>query len=111
MHKLSHELRIELRKKIIKNVKHNIAALLTENYELKFVEPNNKEFFVLEELQTIVGGLIEVYPEKVVEDSVTFVDEEGLLKDRKPNQLIKDVFGIDVVGNAFIVPNNLLHED
>ena len=111
MHKLSQELRIALRKNIIRNIKHNIAALITENYELKFVDPKNKKTFSLEELQTSVGGFIEIYPENLVEDSVTFVDEEGLLKGRKPNQFIKDVFGVDVVGNAFIVPSKLLDED
>jgi hypothetical protein len=111
MHKLSQELRIALRKKIIRNLEHNIAVRLRDDYRIEYIEPENKGFFTLEELQANVGGYIEVYPEKVIRNTMLFVDEEGLLKDRKPNQLAKDLFDLDLVGDIFFVPNNLLHEE
>lgn len=111
MHKLSQSLRIALRKRVIKNLNENIAVRVTDDYEIKYVEPNNKAYFVLEELQANVGGYIEVYPEKVIKNTMLFVDEDGLLKDRKPNQLAKDLFDLDLVGDIFFVPNNLLHEE
>ena len=111
MHKLSTELKFQLRRKIIKNLKDNIAVQITDDYKIRYVEPSNNKFFELKELQMYVGGYIEVYPEQVLRETILFVDEEGLLKNKPYNQLAKDLFGIDLVGDILFVPNNLMNDD
>lgn len=111
MHSLSSELRFQLRKKIIRSIRDNIAVLLTDDYRIKYVEPLNKKIFGLQELQDFVGGFIEIYPEEIIKNTTLFVDEDGLLKKRVYNQLAKDLFGLDLVGNILFVPNNLMNDD
>lgn len=110
MHKLSQALRIELRKSIIKSLNNGFAVKIRDDYKLEEIKPANNTFS-LEELQVNVGGYIEVYPKVLLENTMLFVDEEGLLKKRKYNQLCKDIFRIDVVGDCLLVPNEMLRGD
>lgn len=78
------------------------------------IEPNGVMIYVdveeeeasLKELQTLVGGYIEVYP-KDDDRFVFIVDEEGLLKDKEYNHLANQLFGIDVVGPLVVCPKEL----
>ena len=107
MHRLSQDLRVEIIKKIITKVKNNIAVIIKDNYTLCDVRPKGK-YFTLKELQDAVGGYIEAYPVLIVKDCELYCDEEGLLKERKYNQLAYDLYRIDIVGDAIIVPISLL---
>ena len=77
----------------------------TEPNTLLVIEPNGTLIYVdlegdtasLKELQRLVGGYIEVYP-KEDENFVFIVDEEGLIKHKPYNVLVKELFDIDVVG-------------
>ena len=110
-HKLSQEMRISIRKKIIEKLNSGEAVKIRDDYTIEYVSLVGSTTFTLEQLQKSVDGYIEVYPDRLFDNSIVFVDEEGLLKKRIPNVLAKDIFGIDIVGDAFIVPNNLLHEE
>ena len=56
-----------------------------EDWNTKVVTPENGEVFTLKELQTLVGGFIEVVPQRVHPDKVYLCDEEGLLKGKEIN--------------------------
>ena len=109
MHKLSQEFRIALRKKIIKALNEKKAAKVRDDYILEIVACKGN-IITLEELQINVGGYIEVYPQEIIRNTKLFVDEEGLLKKRPYNQLAKDLFDIDIVGDILFVPKELLND-
>ena len=109
MHKLSQEFRIALRKKIIKALNEKKAAKVRDDYILEIVACKGN-IITLEELQINVGGYIEVYPQEIIRNTILFVDEEGLLKKRPYNQLAKDLFDIDIVGDILFVPKELLND-
>lgn len=79
------------------------------------IEPNNTLIYVdidgeeaaLDVLQTLVGGYVEIYPN---DDDCYYclVDEEGLLKKKPFNKLAYDLYGVEVVGTAVLVPKEYL---
>jgi hypothetical protein len=60
----------------------------------------------LEELQSLVGGYIEVYPNRN-ERFVYIVNEEGLLMGLEPNGTAREILGIEAVGPVVVVPKEL----
>lgn len=60
----------------------------------------------LEELQSLVGGYIEVHPSRN-EHFVYIVNEEGLLMGLEPNGTAKEILGIEAVGPVVVVPKGL----
>ena len=79
--------------------------------QMLIITPNNELFYLnfdeddipLKSLQKLVDGYIELYP--IENKHYHFiVDEEGLLKEKKPNELAFEIFGIQVVGNLVLCP-------
>ena len=57
----------------------------------------------LKDLQNLVDGCIELYP--IENKHYHFiVDEEGFVKDKAPNELAYELFGIQVLGNLVLCP-------
>lgn len=86
-------------------VNDNTVLVLNTNFELDMVhiDINN----TLEELQKLVGGLIEVYP-KEDDKFLYIVDEEGICKNKEYNALAKLIFDIDVVGDLVVCKKEIL---
>lgn len=74
-----------------------MAKLYRVNGTVETVEPKNKTDFSLEELQKIVGGLIEVVP--VFGDKYIVVDEEGRLKNYQHNKTASQLVFGQVIGD------------
>lgn len=90
------------------------GILFDDDGTIKSVYPTNKSKFTLEELQYQVLGYIEPVHNKITKhhDSLTFfVNEEGLLKDMKPNALAFQLFNLEIVGPLFVVNNDTLRGD
>jgi hypothetical protein len=67
-----------------------------------------RQTFTLEELQALVSGYIEIYPQSI-SNRALLVDEEGLLKPNYViNKTIFDLFSITVVGDVVIVNRGIL---
>jgi len=82
------------------------ALIMYENNGIQFIKPEGK-FFTLEQLQQAVKGYIEVHPHKVP-NHLILVNEEGLMKNMKPNRLASLALGIKVVGPTLICPTKLM---
>lgn len=85
-----------------------MAKIYKINGEVETVKPANGTDFTLEELQKIVGGLIEVVP--VFGDKYIVVDEEGRMKNYKHNKnasmlVYGQVIG-DIVGDMLLCNQN-----
>lgn len=82
---------------------NNILILKSDDsVELRWVEGE----LSLKEVQEIVEGYIELVPIK--NDKFFFiVNEEGLLKGLEVNELARQMFGLDVVGNLIVCPKHL----
>lgn len=86
------------------------------NKRMLVVEPNDVLIYVdidgdeatLKELQTLVGGYIEMYPSDN-DQYYYLVDEEGLLKKKPFNQSAYDLLGIEAVGPVVLVPKEYFH--
>lgn len=76
-----------------------IATLVLPDGARAEVAPASPEGFTLEELQTHVGGHIELVPGCDVQ---ILVDEDGRLKRLKPNPLASHIAGQLLVGPALI---------
>ena len=61
-----------------------MALIITPNYEVSPIEPENGKF-TLEQLQSIVEGLIEVV--HIGEKELMVVNEEGLLRNMEVNDV------------------------
>ena len=76
----------------------------------KFIEPKNGTDFSLEELQTIVGGYIEIVP--LGDNRIMVVNEEGHLQNLPTNlvaSFITAQFGIfDIVGNVLVCHSSMV---
>lgn len=81
------------------------AVYFKEDGTVTTVTPKNK-YFTLEELQALVGGLIEVYPARYM-DHLIICDEEGLIKKRKFNSPFKNLTTIGLVGNVLLCPEEV----
>ena len=80
-----------------------MGTLITAEGEEKVVTPENGEVFTLKELQTLVGGWIEVVPQRVHPDKVYLCDEEGILKSKDINFSVTETIGFGVVGDILII--------
>ena len=80
-----------------------MGILITAEGEEKVVTPDNSEVFTLKELQTHVGGWIEVVPQRIHPDKVYLCDEEGLLKGKDVNSVVSEVIDYPVVGDILII--------
>lgn len=87
---------------------HNKRMLVIEpNYALIYVDIDGEEA-TLKELQTLVGGYIEVYPSNNGK-YIYLVDEEGLLKGKDFNQPAYDLLGVEAVGPVVLVPKEFFN--
>ena len=84
------------------------AVLFKEDGTVETVKPKGK-YYTLEELQKLVGGLIELYPARY-RDNYIVCDEEGLIKNRKINKPFKALTGIGLVGNVLLCPEAIFEE-
>ena len=80
----------------------------TERGEMKDIQPNDGKAFTLEELQGIVGGLIQlVY---TYDGKRMYVNEEGKLQNLPYNALATAVYRDNafdrIVGNAIVIEDN-----
>ena len=80
-----------------------MGILVTTDGEEIIVRPEKSEVFTLEELQALVGGYIEVVPQRVHPDKVYLCDEEGLLKDKEVNISVTETIDYPVVGDILII--------
>ena len=85
-------------------IKDQILILKAENSTFEF-EAIDKEL-PLKKSQDIVQGYIELYPVKNPH-FFFIVNEEGLLKKLKYNELAYRLFGLNVLGNMIVCPKNL----
>jgi len=80
-----------------------MARLVTTEGKESVVMPENGEVFTLKELQTLVGGFIEVVPQRVHPDKVYLCDAEGLLKGKDVNSVVTETTDYPVVGDILII--------
>ncbi len=81
------------------------TALLVTPDEIKLAKPADK-YCSLKELQEAVNGYFELGAE-VLPNYLTVVNDEGLIRKFKFNKLMYHLFGIEVYGNALIVPREI----
>ncbi len=65
------------------------------------IEPENGEFFTLEELQKLVGGYVQ--PVYLKDGRVMYVDEDGAPRGLARNDIASDLAGYGVVGNTVVL--------
>ena len=80
-----------------------MGRLVTAEGEESVVMPENGEVFTLKELQTLVGGWIDVVPQRVHPDKVYLCDEEGILKSKDINFTVTEIIDYPVVGDILII--------
>ncbi len=76
---------------------------------ITIIEKNDKQLD-LKEMQSIVGGLIQVHPEKVKINNKHFeviVNEEGWVNELPFNQMLSEMFDIEVAGTAILLEGGL----
>lgn len=76
---------------------------------ITIIEKNDKQLD-LKEMQSIVGGLIQVHPEKVKISNKHFeviVNEEGWVNELPFNQMLSEMFDIEVAGTAILLEGGL----
>tara|TARA_B110000305_G_C19396470_1_gene617725 strand:+ start:529 stop:771 length:243 start_codon:yes stop_codon:yes gene_type:complete len=76
---------------------------------ITIIEKNDKQLD-LKEMQKIVGGLIQVHPEKVKINNKHFeviVNEEGWVNELPFNQMLSEMFDIEVAGTAILLEGGL----
>lgn len=84
-----------------------MAKLYKTNGEIVEVEPKNGSDFSLEELQSFVGGYIEVIP--LIDNEFMVVNEEGKLRNLPYNSTATEVYNYALDWNTdFIVGDALV---
>tara|TARA_R110001592_G_scaffold198881_1_gene447286 strand:+ start:469 stop:705 length:237 start_codon:yes stop_codon:yes gene_type:complete len=76
---------------------------------ITIIEKNDKQLD-LKEMQKIVGGLIQVHPEKVKINNKHFdviVNEEGWVNELPFNQMLAEMFDIEVAGTVILLEGGL----
>lgn len=91
---------------LVHNPKH--ALRFKEDGTVEMLKPKDK-YFTLEELQTAVGGLIELYPSRFM-NMLVVCDEEGLLKERPLNKIFANLSAIKLVGDVLLCPTEIFEE-
>ena len=81
------------------------ALNFKEDGNLETLKPKDK-YFTLQELQTAVGGYIELYPSRY-ENKLIVCDEEGLIKHRSVNTLFASLTSIKLVGDVLLCPTGI----
>ena len=81
------------------------ALLFKEDGTLETLKPKDK-YFTLQELQTAVGGYIELYRCRY-KDNLIVCDEEGLIKRRTVNTLFAGLTSIKLVGDVLLFPTGI----
>jgi hypothetical protein len=85
-----------------------MAAIITTNGEVKSIIPKNGTDFQLDELQSIVGGWIEIV--NLRDGRLLCLDEEGKLKGKERNHVATDIYhqALPLCRKDFIVGDVLL---
>lgn len=81
------------------------VLLLTTDGIVRLVKPKGK-YFVLEELQKLVNGMIEFYP-RHINNNMIICNEEGLIRNMPHNRLAKLILNVDLVGPVLIVSEKM----
>jgi hypothetical protein len=68
------------------------------------VEPRNGKVFALGELQSLVGGYIELV--QLPDGRIMVVDEDGWHKQLPPNEVAGDLADIMILGDAVVMAGN-----
>lgn len=66
-------------------------------------------YFTLEELQALVGGLIELYPRRI-NGHLIVCNEEGLILELAPNQIFFAYSEILLMGNVLVCPEEIFEK-
>ena len=83
-----------------------MAIIIKADGKTKHTEPINGKVFTLNELQTVVGGYIEIVPITTGEytGKLLVVDEEGKLKaDAQLNIEASKISGQQIVGQVIVI--------
>ena len=75
--------------------------LINTNNEVEIIKIDTNN--TLKQLQTLLGGLVEVVP-KEDDKYLYLVDEEGLFKSKELNWIGENLFDITVVGDIVVIP-------
>lgn len=86
----------------------NSAILFKTDGTVETIKPKG-QYFTLSELQGLVGGLIELYPRRVLGHFVV-CNEEGLILNLRPNQIFFAYSEIPLVGNVLLCPEKIFEE-
>lgn len=87
-----------------------MARIIRANGEVETIKPKNGKDFQLEELQSIVGGYIEIINLDAT-NRLMVVDEEGKLKNKPYNELATTIIRSEtllldvVVGDVLVCSN------
>ena len=81
-----------------------MAKIIKASGEFVAIEPKNGKNFSLEELQSIVGGYIEIV--YLSDGSLMVVNEEGLLKELPYNLVASGIAGFYIVGDVLLCKEN-----
>lgn len=84
------------------------AILFQADGTVRTVKPKDK-YFTLKELQTLVGGLIELYPKRIHGHYVV-CNEEGLILELEVNNIFRKYSGITLVGDVLVCPVKIFEE-
>jgi len=84
------------------------GTIVRTNGTVETIAPNKKDEWGLEELQSAVGGYIEIYPTKPFKNALIICDDEGLINGKQLNPLIYILYRIQVCGDVIIIQDKML---
>lgn len=84
------------------------AILFTQDGTVMSVKPKD-EYFTLKELQSLVGGLIELYPLRV-NNHLVVCNEEGMILNLRLNSIFRKYTNISLVGDVLLCPESIFEE-
>jgi uncharacterized protein DUF3846 len=88
------------------------AKHITTGGSIRIVTPADGKHFSLAELQTFVGGYIEILNPESQQEAVMVINEEGKLKGLPPNPLATQIWNSRALPGDYIVGDVLLcHRD
>lgn len=90
------------------NPNPNYALQFKADGKVETLKPKGR-YFTLKELQSAVGGFIELYPSRYM-NMLIVCDEEGLLKRKEVNTIFANLTSIKLVGDVLLCPNELFEE-
>ena len=83
-----------------------MAKIYKMNGEVLDIEPKNGQDFQLEELQTIVGGLIQII--EINDTEIMVINEEGKLENLPLNEQATAIYQKQVCEGDFIIGDVLI---